>query len=288
MRRGWGSKGLAGLCVAGVAGCGAEVAVDPEQDVSIPFEAVFGAQPFSCRETFNGVGTKGTTVRPLDLRFYVHDVALTTAGGERVPVALTADGVWQRDGLSLVDLETGDGSCTAGTPATHAAITGRVPRRSDYRGLSFKVGVPEPLNHLDAARAPAPLNEPGLWWSWSGGYKYLRMDVSTPANPEGFYFHLGATGCQGTVGAFTCADRNVAAVELPSFAPGQSRVRIDLAAFYAGLDVDKTPDGTTDRVAGCMAFAGDPECPAMMHPLGVAVGGVAAPAQTRSFFEVVR
>ncbi|MFM2151937.1 MAG: hypothetical protein RL199_372 [Pseudomonadota bacterium] len=278
---------LAGLAAAGGWGCGTEADVDPSMDVAIPFEAVFGAKPFSCRETF-AAGSGSTAVQPLDFRFYVHDVALTTAGGERVPVELTADGVWQRDGIGLVDLETGDGTCTAGTAATNSVLRGRVPRRSDYLGLSFKVGVPEAMNHLDAARAPAPLNEPGLWWSWKGGYKFLRLDVSTPANPEGFYFHLGATDCTGTVGAFQCAKGNIADVDLPSFVPGESRVRADLAAFYAGLDVDRVPDRQADFVAGCMAFTGDPECPAMMGPFGLPFGDAVVPAGTRPFFEVVR
>jgi uncharacterized repeat protein (TIGR04052 family) len=287
MQRRKSSWGLAALLTAGATGCGSEAAVDPNQDVALPFEAVFGSRPFSCRETFTA-GTKASEVKPLDFRFYVHDVVLTTTGGERVPVELTSDGVWQRDGVALVDLESGDGTCTSGTPATHPSVVGRAPRRSDYQGLSFKVGVPEAMNHLDAARAPAPLNEPGLWWSWSGGYKYMRLDVATPANPEGFYFHLGATDCTGTVGAFQCAKGNVASIDLPFFVPGQSRIRADLSAFYAGLDVDKTPDFQADFVAGCMAFTGDPECPEMMNQLGLPFGDTAVPAQTRSFFEVVR
>ncbi|MFM2152376.1 MAG: hypothetical protein RL199_811 [Pseudomonadota bacterium] len=280
----WTAGVAAGLLAAG---CGTDPTVDPNQDVALPFEAVFGGRPFSCRESFTA-GTKATTVRPLDFRFYVHDVALTTTGGERVPVELTSDGVWQRDGVALVDLETGDGTCTAGTPTTHPSVIGRAPRRSDYQGLSFKVGVPESMNHLDAARAPAPLNEPGLWWSWSGGYKFMRLDLSTPANPEGFYFHLGATDCTGTVGAFQCAKGNIASVDLASFVPGESRIRMDLAAFYAGLDVERTPDFQADFVAGCMAFTGDPECPAMMGQLGLPFGDTAVPEGTRAFFEVVR
>ena len=35
----------------------------------------------------------------------------------------------------------------------------------EYTGLQFRVGVPPELNHLDAAVAPAPLNDPGLWWA---------------------------------------------------------------------------------------------------------------------------
>jgi uncharacterized repeat protein (TIGR04052 family) len=275
------------LILAGVCGCGGEPTVQIHQDVAITFEAVFGVKPFSCFGTFN-VGTKGSSVKPLDFRFYVHDVVLTTAGGERAPVTLSADPTWQRDGVALVDLETGDGTCAAGTLATHATVTGRVPRRSDYQGLSFKVGVPETMNHLDAARSPAPFNEPGLWWSWKGGYKYLRLEISTPANPDGFYFHLGATNCQGTVGAFQCAKSNVAEVSLPTFVPGQSHVQADLAAFYAGLDVDQRPDFQADFVAGCMAFRGDPECPAMMGQFGLPFGDSGIPIGTRSFFEAVK
>ena len=44
---------------------------------------------------------------------------------------------------------------------------------------------------------------------------------------------------------------------------------IDAATILAGVDVDRVPDGTTDMIPGCMAFPGDPECPAMMAPLGL-------------------
>ena len=36
-----------------------------------------------------------------------------------------------------------------------------------------------------------------------------------------------------------------------------------------GVDVERVPDGVSDTLPGCMAFSGDPECPAMMAPLGL-------------------
>ena len=116
----------------------------------------------------------------VDLRFYVHDVALTDASGASQPLTLEQDGVWQRDDVALLDFEDGSGDCATGSPDTHTALTGTVPA-GDYVGLSFNIGVPDALNHIDAATAEAPLNDTGMWWSWTGGYKFLKIDAGTSA-----------------------------------------------------------------------------------------------------------
>ena len=95
----------------------------------------------------------------------------------------------------------GKGTCTTGSPQTNLALRGTVPAADDYTGVKFVLGLPEELNHLDGARAPAPFNVPGMWWAWKGGYKFIRLDldrVDMPADQESVYFHhLGATTCDG-------------------------------------------------------------------------------------------
>lgn len=240
-----------------------------EREVTLRFDPRFGDQPFACGRDFAGIGTTGATVTPLDFRMYIHDIALVRATGERVPVQVRDDGAWQYDGLVLLDFEDGSGACMTGSPGTNLEVRGVVPDHDDYTGLEFVVGVPEEHNHLDGATAPAPLNAQGLWWSWAGGYKYMRLDVRPATQPE-FFYHLGATSCQGSVAdGFTCAHDNRAAIRLDGFDPDSSVVRVDAAQILAGVDVEKTPDGQSDTLPGCMAFAGDPECPAMMAPLGL-------------------
>ena len=256
----------------------AVAACAPEQSVSIPFRASVGEDPVSCTATYEGLGTSNATISLLDLRFFVYDVALIAADGASVPVTLDED-AFQRDGTALIDLEDDAGSCRTGSPETHAAITGTVPEDT-YVGLSFVVGVPEDRNHLDAATAPAPFDEPGMWWSWAGGYKYMRLDVATASNPA-FYLHMGASGCEGSVlDGYTCASDNRASVLVADFVPGTHALDLDLARLYEASDLNAMPDFATDFVSGCMAFTGDGECAPIFDRFGLSWEGSTPPEAT--------
>ena len=256
-----------------------------EQRVEVPFRASVGDKPVSCDETYAGVGTSAATISILDLRFFLHDLALIDAEGAAVPIMLDED-AFQRDGTALVDLEDDAGSCATGSPEVHATVTGAVPV-GDYVGLSFVVGVPEERNHLDAATAPAPFDEPGMWWSWAGGYKYVRLDVATETNPS-FYLHLGATGCEGSVlDGFDCLADNRPSISLPEFVPGTHAVDLDLADLYADSDLDAMPDFVTDFVSGCMAFGGDGECAPIFDRFGLSWEGSTPPEATAFALEAL-
>jgi hypothetical protein len=82
--------------------------------------------------------------------------------------------------------------CATGDTDTRTVVYGYAPEEADYTSVDFKIGVPPDKNHLDGARAPAPYNASGPWWSWSGGYKYMRIDVSSAEQPI-WYFHGGAS-----------------------------------------------------------------------------------------------
>lgn len=240
-----------------------------DRSVTLRFDPRLGDQPFACGRDFAGIGTGGATVTPLDFRIYIHDIALVRADGERVPLVVTDDDTWQHDGLVLLDFEDGSGACATGSPGTNLEVHGTAPDHDDYTGVEFILGVPDVHNHLDAATAPAPLNAQGLWWSWAGGYKYARIDVRPRTQPE-FFYHLGATACGGSVAdGFTCAHANLATIRLDGFDPDADSIVVDGAQILAGVDVEQLPDGTSDKIPGCMAFPGDPECPAMMAPLGL-------------------
>jgi uncharacterized repeat protein (TIGR04052 family) len=257
-----------------------------DRPVSVEFVARVGGQPFACGATFSGLGTARTTVRPTDFRLYVYDVALVTRDGAEVPLALEQDGLWQRDRLALLDFEDGSGGCAAGNPETNVTVRGSAPARDDYAGLRFRLGVPEEMNHLDAATALPPLNVPGLWWSWKGGYKFVRLDLETEAGAP-YYFHMGATTCEGTPGAgFSCAFGNRALVDLAGFTPGASRVVLDVADLYADSDLSRRPDMESDFVPGCMAFAGDPECPPVFDKLGLTFEAADAGPRPQSLFRL--
>lgn len=258
----------------------AAIACEPDEPtITVRFAPTFGATPFSCAAPIDGVGLGGSRVEIRDFRMYVSDVALVKADGSRVPLTLIEDGQWQRGAIALLDFEDNSGTCVTGSPDTNVEVRGTAPA-GDYTGVAFTLGLPEEDNHLDAATAPAPLNAQGLWWSWSGGYKYMRIDMK-PAGQAEYFFHLGATACDGTVAAgFTCQYGNRAEIVVDGFDPDTSEIVVDAAAIFAGVDVDRVPDGMTDTLPGCMAFPGDPECAPMLAPLGLTyLSDVPAPGQ---------
>lgn len=148
------------------------------QEVAIDFAAYVGESEFACGESYENIGTAASTITPKDFRFYVSNVALIDENGEAVPLELEQDGKWQYQNTALLDFEDGTSACDNGTADMNTTIVGTVPE-GDYQSLQFTMGVPEKLNHDDAAIAPSPLNLTSMWWSWQGGYKFLRADLET-------------------------------------------------------------------------------------------------------------
>lgn len=66
----------------------------------------------------------------------------------------------------------------------NSAVKGKVPA-GRYTAVTFDLGVPFALNHADVASAPSPLNVKAMWWSWQGGYKFVRVDMKTDAPAAG-------------------------------------------------------------------------------------------------------
>ena len=158
--------------------CGSAIAQSDTKEVAIDFEAVVGDREFACGESYEGIGTSESTVTPTDFRFYVSNVALVDEDGNAVPLELEQDGKWQYQNVALLDFEDGTSACDNGTAEMNTTVVGTVPE-GDYQGLQFTMGVPEDLNHEDAAIAPSPLNLTSMWWNWQGGYKFLRVDLET-------------------------------------------------------------------------------------------------------------
>ena len=169
------------MLLATVIACGAYSSVIAQSDikeVAIDFEAWVGDREFVCGESYEGIGTSEATVTPTDFRFYVSDVALIDEDGNAIPLELEQDGKWQYQNVALLDFEDGTNGCDNGTAEINTTVVGTVPE-GDYQSLQFTMGVPEDLNHEDAAIAPSPLNLSSMWWNWQGGYKFLRIDLET-------------------------------------------------------------------------------------------------------------
>jgi len=270
-------SGGAGTGGAGTGGAGGSDTVA----VSIDFEARVGDSAFDCAEMYE-VGTPATMVHPLDFRFYVHDVALRTSSGEQ---SVTLDqNAFQNGEVALLDFEDDTGTCSNGTSQTHTTLTGTVPT-GEYTGLSFVIGVPEARNHVQNATAPSPLNLEGMFWSWTTGYKFLRIDVApmmvhTDAGPGdddagmpmhgggAFNVHLGATMCSGDPSMsepVTCMHSNRPTAQFASFDPTTQKIVVDLATLLENSNLAHDGGGAP----GCMSGGADPECGPIFDALGV-------------------
>ena len=257
-----------------------------EEPIEIRFAAKVGSEDFACTKAFTGVGGgAGVTLEPLDFRVYVHDLRLVDASGGEWPVTLAADGLWQTDVVALLDFEDKGGTCANGTAPTNSVVKGTYDVGDDeamvrpgvFTGLRFKVGVPFAANHGDAATALSPLNLSGLFWSWQGGYKFMRIDMQfaaavsgedPSARGSGLQLHLGSTGCSldvptQRVGA--CSAPNRPEIALAGFDPNTDTVVIDYAAIVAGVDLSRDMGGAP----GCMSGQDDPECAAIFDHLGL-------------------
>lgn len=263
-----------------LAGCGGNSAT-----YTVTFTPLVAGAPFSCTQTYPNIGTSHTTMTPMDFRMYVHGVELVRATGERVPLALKADGKWQDASNALLDFEDGTGTCMTNSPETNFTVTGTAAQHSDYQGVEFTVGLPAEMDHLNAATAMAPLNQPAMWWSWVGGYRYMRIDVASTKN-QAWFFHLGAEACTGASNtAITCKYPDLARVALNGFKGSAKNVTLDLATLFADSDLDAQNDPMVDPVTGCMSSTADPECPPLFAKLGLAFeSNDPGPAQT--FFAV--
>lgn len=273
------------------------------QDFTIRFAAEFGGKAFGCAGKIDGVGTTKASVTPNDFRLYVSQIELVGADGKGVPLTLEQDNKWQYKNVALLDFETGDNGCSNGTPDTRDIVKGTAPAGS-YRGLRFKIGVPFELNHQDPTLAPSPLNLTSMFWTWQGGYKFIKIDMATgaasmskdagghdgamkgkmggkPGAASGFSVHLGSTMCQSasrTTAPTACANGNRIDVAFNGFDPAKNVVVFDPAPVLATTNVEVN---TPETSPGCMSFPNDPECNTVMPKLGFAYGG--HKAETQSF-----
>lgn len=265
------------LLAALLSGCGAD------REVTVRFDALVGDAPARCGDTYDGVGTTGTTLTMGDLRFYVHDVRFLTADGGEVPMTLDEASDFQDGAVALLDFEDkSDTFCSMGTEATNTALVGTVPDGVEIIGVRFTLGVPRDRNHEDVTFAPAPLNQGSMYWGWNGGYKFFRLDGATTGLAEGFFVHLGDTACEGDGrGNITgCAQDNRAEITLMGFDPDTQSVAVDVGALLSENDMDANGGGPP----GCMSGFDDPDCATMFGGFGLPVDG--APGGAQRLFRV--
>ena len=267
-------------------GLGLPTAHAQQQPVDIKFTAQVNGQPFSCGQSYKDIGSTKSTITPSDFRFFVSEVELLDAQGRATALTLTQDKIWQVENVALLDFENATGPCRNGTVPTNTSVRGTVPS-GKYTGVRFTLGVPFKLNHVDPTTAPAPLSSTAMFWTWQGGYKFLKVDMASAGTTavhghgaahgaghgggaaSGFSVHLGSTMCASpskTAAPTACANPNRLTVSLPQFDLSKQTIVADIGAVLAGANVDVNTPGTSP---GCMSFLKDADCPPIMAALGL-------------------
>ena len=225
--------------------------------VRLEFAATWGGEPLSC----TSVGLALT-----DLRFFVSDVRLLDSYGTERPLLLTLDDLWQQNSVALIDLESGDGACMNGTREINAAITGTTDN-ADFKGLKFTIGVPFESNHANPLLAKPPLDDAAMHWHWRSGYKFLRAGIAT--DKDGFWMHLGSTGCEGAVQDISgCRFANRVIVEVADYSEGSGAIEIDLAELFRHADLED------ENQTNCSSGPSESECAGPFEALGLTFDGI--------------
>jgi uncharacterized repeat protein (TIGR04052 family) len=270
---------LAAASVAALTACGGGSDNTPKS-ISIDFAAMSGSTPITCASSLSDLGTTNAGGTLSDLRFYVSNVKLVKADGSTAPLTLDATDNFNAtkgsDAVTLIDLEDKTGTCV-GTTATNSTIKGTVPA-GDYVGVKMTLGVPLAMNHTDHTAdlsvTPAVVNNavhPGMAWSWAGGRKFTKIEVTNSAWTAApiFNVHLGSTGCTGTNPAAgqvdACSRPNRVDFGFASFNPSTQKVAVDVKALLSGNDMTVNGGGPT----GCMSGSTDPECTAIFSALSL-------------------
>ena len=266
------------------------VSADSLVPIRINFAAMVGAKPFACGTSYSDVGSTKATITASDFRFYVHDVRLVNAKGDTVRATLRDEAPWQDKDVALLDFENGAATCSNGTAETRDAIVVMAPA-GKYSGVAFTMGVPFARNHVDVAKAAPPLSLSRLFWSWTGGYKFMRVDMRATAGDSAatpWVIHLGSTGCSpsatATSSVASCSNPNRAAVQLSGFDPSRDVVIADLGAMLARSDLRKNQPQTA---AGCMSGDTDGDCGGLFASLGLA-HPASTGADSPRFFRAMR
>jgi uncharacterized repeat protein (TIGR04052 family) len=251
--------------------------------VELLFEAKVGSEPFACGKTYQGVGTTNAEATAGDLRFFIHDVKLTR-GAEEVPLTLDDRGPWQNARLALVDFEDNTAECEFGTPGTNNKVTGKAAG-AGFDGVTFTIGVPEDLNHLNKDTQMEPLVGSGMNWNWTTGYIHFASQLNPTAMVGGarapaFYAHIGSSVCAGNPadgGTPGCMRKNRPVVTLKGFDPTKQKIVVDLKKLYVASDINTNTPAT---ISGCMSGPMDPECGPLFGAMGLNfdTGAVAGPS----------
>ncbi|MCZ8342681.1 MAG: metallo-mystery pair system four-Cys motif protein [Leptospira sp.] len=229
------------------------VAATNPQRVTLDFEAVANGQALT---TGSNITVDSRTVRFRDFRFYVSEVKLVRADGSLADVVLDTDGVWQANGVALIDVET------TATAETNFKVVGSAPA-GGYTAIQYTIGVPEALNHLNRTEQPAPLNIGLMYWAWQSGYKHSKIEFSFDNGTNWTNLHVGSTnGCQALPNPGNCTEKFRASIRLTGdLKLSNQKISLNVDEFIKG----HTPGGG----ATCMPKQAGATCTPLLRAFGL-------------------
>lgn len=255
-----------------------------DKNVKISFKALANNNDVECGKEYENIGTTKSKVKFSDFRMYISNVKLIDSNGKDIDLKLTQDKKWQNSNVSLLDFENKSGDCSNGTEETNKEINGTISKGT-YKGLKFTLGVPFEQNHQDVNKAESPLNLTSMFWVWNSGYKFARIDMKTSGIPQGYFVHLGSTGCMDSMNTKhevdehsntssemmnmkpkSCMNPNRSEIILSDFNYEKNKVIIDISKLLENSNVDKNQEKTP---SGCMSSTDDNDCEPIMNNLGL-------------------
>ncbi|WP_061219144.1 MbnP family copper-binding protein [Leptospira weilii] len=264
----------------------------------IQFSAYAGTQKLECGQTLRGHArssenlsfiptahiAESTTFQLHDFRIFVHGVTLIQNSGEEIPLSLNQDGKFQSGDVALLDFENKTGKCN-GTSETNHLVSAFIPSDT-YKGIKFIVGLPENKNHLDADNQLPPLNNSGMFWGWTSGYKFLKLDFETAETLEAS-IHIGSANCAGTGSSSTCARANRIPVTLTpdgGFNPSTQEIKINVQALLQGIDLQANPNAAMcmSGIVGATSIG----CPIIFSNIGLDLNAGTPITPARTVFSI--
>lgn len=239
-------------------------AVDVDQIIN--FKAMFGEEPYICGQTYSDVGAQSSDYTAKDFRLFASNIIAMLDDGTSQALNVVEDGVWQHDGVALLDFGHGCDAASDNPVNSKIEASLKLTASQVVSQICFDIGVPFELNHEDNTLQASPLNVSGMYWAWQSGHKFFRLDGVTSAG--GFNVHLGSTGCDSggkTEAPTTCANPNRPRICL-ALDPSTQTIIVDAKALLADSDVEQN---TPNTAPGCMSGNNDPECPAVIPKFGL-------------------
>lgn len=123
-----------------------------------------------------------------------------------------------------------------------------------------------------------------MFWSWTSGYKFLKLDFET-AETLGVEtsVHIGSANCVGSGSSSTCARANRIPVTLTpegGFNPSTQEIKINVQALLQGIDL--TANSNAAMCMSGLVGATSTGCPTIFANIGLDLntGTPITPAKT--------